>query len=98
MEREPSWLTKSEYRTILRLMVQVNVHEAKTQLSRLLERVRTGEEIVIAKAGKPCARLVPLDPPPPRMLGRYRDRDGEVPDSVFKPLDEADLAAWEGLE
>ena len=82
----------------MRLMVQVNVHEAKTQLSRLLERVRTGEEIVIAKAGKPCARLVPLDPPPPRVLGRYRDRDGEVPDSVFEPLDEADLAAWEGLE
>lgn len=80
------------------LMVQVNVHEAKTQLSRLLERVRTGEEIVIAKAGKPCARLVPLDPPRQRVLGRYRDRDGEVPDSVFEPLDESDLAAWEGLE
>lgn len=79
-------------------MALVNIHEAKTQLSRLLERVRAGEEIVIAKAGKPCARLVPLDPPPQRVLGRYRDRDGEIPDSVFEPLVEGDLAAWEGLE
>lgn len=79
-------------------MALVNVHEAKTQLSRLLERVRAGEEIVIAKAGKPCARLVPLDPPPQRVLGRYRDRDGEIPDSVFDSLDETDLAAWDGLE
>lgn len=77
-------------------MTLVNVHEAKTQLSRLLERVRAGEEIVIAKAGTPCARLVPLDPPPERVLGRYRDRDGDVPDSVFGPLDDAELAAWEG--
>ena len=40
---------------------QVNVHEAKTHLSRLLERVRKGEEVVIAKAGKPFARLVPYE-------------------------------------
>lgn len=79
-------------------MTMMNVHEAKTQLSRLLERVRAGEEIVIAKAGNPCARLVPLDPPPERVLGRYRDRDGKVPDSFFDPLDEAELAAWEGGE
>lgn len=78
--------------------ITVNVHEAKAQLSRLLERVRAGEEIVIAKAGAPCARLVPLDPPPERVLGRYRDRDGDAPDSVFEPLDAAGLAAWEGKE
>lgn len=77
-------------------MTTVNVHEAKTQLPRLLERVRAGEEIIIAEAGAPCARLAPLDPPPERVLGRYRDRDGDVPDSVFEPLDAADLAAWEG--
>lgn len=79
-------------------MTTVNVQEAKTHLSRLLERVRAGEEIVIVKAGVPCARLVPLDPPPERVLGRYRDRDGDAPDSVFEPLDAADLAAWEGKE
>ena len=79
-------------------MTMVNVHEAKTQLSRLLDRVHAGEEIVIAKAGTPWARLVPLDPQPERVLGRYRDRDGEVPDSFFDPLDEEELAAWEGGE
>ena len=78
------------------VMTMVNVHEAKTQLSRLLERVHAGEEIVIAKAGRPCARLMPLEPPPERVLGRYRDRDGDVPDSVFEPLTGAELAAWEG--
>lgn len=40
----------------------MNVHEAKTHLSRLLERVERGEEIVIARAGKPVAKLIPLDP------------------------------------
>ena len=43
-------------------MVKVNTHEAKTHLSRLLERVAEGEEIVIAKAGKPVAKLVPYQP------------------------------------
>lgn len=43
-------------------MNQVNVHEAKTHLSRLLERVAAGEEIVLAKAGTPVARLVPFVP------------------------------------
>lgn len=43
-------------------METVNIHEAKTQLSRLIERVRSGEEVVIAKAGKPVARLVPAIP------------------------------------
>jgi prevent-host-death family protein len=42
-------------------MMQVNIHEAKTHLSRLLTRVESGEEITIAKAGKPVARLVPVD-------------------------------------
>ena len=41
-------------------MKKVNVHEAKTHLSRLLERAHAGEEIIIAKAGEPYARLVPL--------------------------------------
>lgn len=51
----------------------VNVHEAKTHLSRLLERVERGEEIVIARAGKPVARLVPIEPVVRRRpIGRYR--------------------------
>ena len=42
-------------------MKSVNIHEAKTHLSRLVERVQAGEEIVIAKAGRPAARLVPIE-------------------------------------
>lgn len=44
-------------------MSLVNIHEAKTQLSQLIERVRAGEEVVIAKAGRPVVRLVPYLPP-----------------------------------
>ncbi|MDO4230668.1 MAG: type II toxin-antitoxin system Phd/YefM family antitoxin [Lautropia sp.] len=52
-------------------MEQVNVHEAKTHLSRLLERVAQGETVVIAKAGKPLAKLSPWETPvqAPRRIG-----------------------------
>ena len=52
------------------MTVQVNIHEAKTHLSKLLQRVMNGEEVVIAKAGRPVARLLPYQPPPvPRAPG-----------------------------
>ncbi len=52
-------------------MVQVDIHEAKTHLSRLLDRVIEGEEVVIAKAGKPIARLIACQPPKePRIPGQ----------------------------
>lgn len=70
----------------------VNVHEAKTQLSRLLERAHAGEEIIIAKNGKPYARLVPLDEQRPREPGLLR---GKLEDSFFEPLPDDELAAWE---
>ena len=54
------------------VMVEVNVHEAKTHLSRLLQRVEAGEEVVISRAGRPLARLVPVEPPRHR---RVPDRD-----------------------
>lgn len=47
----------------------VNVHDAKTHFSELLERVQRGEEIIIAKAGRPVARLVPLEAAGPRVPG-----------------------------
>jgi len=47
-------------------MAQVNIHEAKTHLSRLVERAAAGEEIVIAKAGKPRAKLVAVEEKPSR--------------------------------
>jgi len=73
-------------------MSQVNVNEAKTHLSRLIERVQAGEEIVIARSGKPVARLVPLAPPTPRRPGLL---SGNVEDSFFEPLPEEELEAWE---
>ena len=57
----------------------VNVHEAKTQLSKLLERVERGEEVVICRAGEPVARLVPARSPG-RVLGSDKDRVGIAPD------------------
>jgi prevent-host-death family protein len=66
--------------------MEVNVHEAKTHLSKLLERVALGEEVVIAKAGKPVAKLVPInDQPKTRILGSAK---GEfvVPDDFNDPL------------
>ena len=75
-------------------MTIVDAHEAETRLSQLLERVQAGEEMVIWMAGKPCARLMPLGSPPERVLGRYRGRDGDVPDSVFEPLTGAERDAW----
>lgn len=50
-------------------MVTVNVYAAKTHLSRLLKRVSAGEEVIIAEAGKPVARIVPLESRGPRVLG-----------------------------
>ena len=73
-------------------MTVVNIHEAKTHLSRLLERVRAGEEIIIAKGGTPFARLCPLESPPPRRPGLLH---GRVDDAFFDPLPEEELEAWE---
>ena len=71
-------------------MSVVNVHEAKTQLSRILDRVAKGEEIVIAKAGRPVAKLVPF-PGKPRKPGRCKgkiqiadDFDAPLPESIMK--------------
>jgi prevent-host-death family protein len=43
--------------------VEVNIHEAKTNLSKLIEKARSGDEVIIAKAGVPMVKLVPVDPP-----------------------------------
>jgi prevent-host-death family protein len=74
---------------------EVNIHEAKTNLSRLLARVSTGEEIVIARAGRPIARLVPWSKPlKTRVLGldagRVRiasDFDAPLPDEVLEEFE-----------
>jgi prevent-host-death family protein len=62
-------------------MLTVNVHQAKTHLSRLLEQVQGGRQVLIAKSGRPVARLVPLaDAPRPKKLGLLKDRL-RVPDA-----------------
>lgn len=66
-------------------MREVNVHEAKTHLSQLLVRVAQGEEIVIARAGKPVARLVPVESNSRRVLGQDRGLF-EVPEDFNAPL------------
>ncbi len=76
-------------------MVTVNVHEAKTNLSRLLAQVEAGEDVVIARNGKPVARLVGYRqkgrPQPDVLKGKVF-----IPDSFFDPLPEEELALWEG--
>jgi prevent-host-death family protein len=76
-------------------MEHINVHEAKTHLSRLLERAHNGEEIIIAKNGQPYARLVPLRSDAHRPLG-FLKGTFEVTEAFFDPLSDEELRAWEG--
>jgi prevent-host-death family protein len=73
-------------------MKTVSIHEAKTHLSRLLERVHAGEEVVIAKRGTPYARLCPLQPPRARRPGLLA---GKLDESFFEPLPDDELDSWE---
>ena len=72
-------------------MTVVNIHEAKTNLSQLLDRMLTGEEIVIAKRGKPMARLVPVQERLPRQPGIAL---GHVTEAFFEPLPDAELEGF----
>jgi prevent-host-death family protein len=77
--------------------ITVNIHEAKTHLSRLIERAAQGEEIVIAKAGTPKVRLVPMRTEDPvRRPGRFAGLM-EVTEAFFEPLPAEELVAWEGV-
>jgi len=75
-------------------MTILNIHAAKTHFSRLIEEVAEGEEIVIAKAGKPVARLVPIEKPAKRKLGLLKGRL-KVPDDFDAPLADDIIAAFE---
>jgi prevent-host-death family protein len=77
-------------------MRTINIHEAKTHLSRLVEEASEGEEIVIAKAGKPVARLVPVKKPSRRrklgvLAGKFA-----VPSDFDAPLPEEVIEMFEG--
>ena len=76
-------------------MRKVTIHAAKTQLSRLIEAALSGEDVVIAKGDKPVVRLVPIP------QGKFKfgvlepGALGDGPD-FLSPMDEEELAAWEG--
>lgn len=76
-------------------MYVVNVHRARTELSRLLALVEAGEDVVIARRGRPVARLVAYAARSERRPDALKGRVA-VPDTLFDPLPEEELAAWEG--
>lgn len=74
------------------MVTQVNVQDAKTHLSRLLSRVEAGEEIVIARGGRPIARLAPLNSAGVRELGFV---NYQLPASFFEELPDDELDRWQ---
>jgi prevent-host-death family protein len=77
-------------------LATVNVAKAKTHLSALIDRAAAGEEIILSRAGRPLARLVPLAERAPRQPGVRRE--WQIPDDLFlESADEAELAAAEGV-
>ena len=78
-------------------MNKVNIHEAKTQLSRLVDRAAKGESFIIAKAGKPLVKVSALDSPKkPKRLG-FLKGEIEVPDDFDRML-ETEIAAMFGVD
>lgn len=75
------------------MITTVNIHEAKTHLSRLLARVAGGDEVIIAKNGQPVARLVSANALPPRQPGRFR---GQIrgSDCLLEPSSPDEMALW----
>jgi prevent-host-death family protein len=73
----------------------LNIHEAKTHLSKIIDEVAAGREVIIAKAGKPMARIVPLtNVVRPKKFGLLKGKI-KVPDDFNKPLEDAELAEFE---
>ena len=71
----------------------VNVYEARGQFSKLLDEAEAGEEIVIARNGRPVVKLVPVTPPR-RVLGRYADRVPPISDDAWSASDQAVVALF----
>ncbi len=74
-------------------MKTITIHKAKTNLSRLIEEVCKGEEIVIARGKKPVAKLVPVEPVPSRKPGRLKGQFKLGPE-FFEPLPPEELDLW----
>ena len=79
-------------------MTTVTIHEAKTQLSKLIARVEAGEEIVIARGKEPVAKLTALKPAKRRRIfGALKGQYPSIPDAFFfDPLPDEELRLWEG--
>ena len=76
-------------------MITVTVHNAKTQLSKLIARAEAGEEVIIARGKKPVVRLVPVeDAKPRRQFGAMKGKVWVGPE-FFEPLPEEELAGWD---
>ena len=73
------------------MTILANIHEAKTKFSQLLEKAHEGEEVIIAKAGKPYARIVPIRQDGCREPGAFR---GQISGDVEGPVAEDELDAW----
>lgn len=78
-------------------MTTIATHEAKTHLSKYLDRVQKGETIVILRGRRPMAKLVPYDEPPSSKIpkvGETPDARLEIPASAFAPLNQEELQEW----
>jgi prevent-host-death family protein len=77
--------------------MQVNIYEAKTRLSELVDQVHAGATVIIAKSGTPMAKLVPLDTPSkPRIVYGLMKGEFEIPPDFDAPMSDEELALWEG--
>lgn len=79
-------------------MPTFTVHQAKTNLSKLIEQAEKGEEVIIARGDTPAVKLVPVaaaNKHPKRVFGAYKGL-ATVTDAFFEPLPDDDIAAWEG--
>ena len=82
-------------------MRRVNIHEAKTHLSRLVEEAARGEPFIIAKAGKPMVKVVPLEPAEidtNRRFGFLKDANWTIPDDFDAFMQDEIIAMFEGDE
>ncbi len=77
-------------------MPTFTIHEAKTNLSKLIARARAGEDIVIARGKQPVVRLQPLEEQKPRRVFGALKGKLSVPDTFFEPLPEDELKRWWG--
>ncbi len=68
-------------------MLNYNIHEAKTNLSSLIQKVESGEDVVIMRAGKPVARLMPYTKSEPRQLGMFKGKI-KIPEDFDAPMPE----------